>query len=109
MSFYGDPARSRCYPPCEGTCQQPVANVCNEPWIRSGGDSRGVDYVPLVVVIFPGPILSTSPQHSLVGSIFPALPYGAEGSSGGGVLGGSIGYGDGLYQPHKSIGPAAWW
>uniref|UniRef100_A0A452HCE3 Keratin n=1 Tax=Gopherus agassizii TaxID=38772 RepID=A0A452HCE3_9SAUR len=86
MSFYGDLARSRCYPPCEGTCQQPAAHVCtDEPCITSCGDSRAVVNPPPVSVILPGPILSTFPQDTIVGSTLPALPYGAGGSFGGGV------------------------
>uniref|UniRef100_A0A8C4XYU3 Uncharacterized protein n=1 Tax=Gopherus evgoodei TaxID=1825980 RepID=A0A8C4XYU3_9SAUR len=83
MSFYGDPARSRCYPLCEGACQQPAAHPC----ITSCGDSRAVIYPPPVSVILPGPILSTFPQDTIVGSTLPALPYGAGGSFGGGLCG----------------------
>ncbi|XP_010142640.1 PREDICTED: scale keratin-like, partial [Buceros rhinoceros silvestris] len=34
------------------------------------GDSRAVVYGPPVVITFPGPILSTYPQESLVGTSF---------------------------------------
>uniref|UniRef100_A0A8C3INB1 Keratin n=1 Tax=Chrysemys picta bellii TaxID=8478 RepID=A0A8C3INB1_CHRPI len=76
---------SPCYP---DICPDPCVVARNEPCITSCADSTAVVYPPPVSVLFPGPILSSSPQHSLVGSTLPALPYGARGSFGGGALGG---------------------
>ncbi|XP_019467035.1 LOW QUALITY PROTEIN: scale keratin-like, partial [Meleagris gallopavo] len=61
---------------------QPIADSGNEPCIRQCPDSTAVIQPPAVVVTFPGPILSSFPQDSVVGS------------SGAPVLGGSsLGYG----------------
>ncbi|KFP65729.1 Feather keratin 4, partial [Cariama cristata] len=99
---------SRCLPACEVTCMQPCAYSRSlEPCVASCGDSRAVVYAPPVVLTFPGPILSSCPQESTVGTSFPQ-PYGAltsyssgnsygmEGSSGSGGtsgMGGSFGSG----------------
>uniref|UniRef100_K7F026 Keratin n=1 Tax=Pelodiscus sinensis TaxID=13735 RepID=K7F026_PELSI len=90
--------RELCYQPSPcwpDICPDPCAVARNEPCITSCGDSTAVVYPPPVSVLFPGPILSTLPQHSVVGSTLPAIPYGARSSSGGGILGGSLGYGGG--------------
>ncbi|NXE99206.1 KRFJ protein, partial [Menura novaehollandiae] len=75
--------------PCEVSCPQPVANAWNEPCVTSCGDSRAVVYPPPVVITFPGPILSSCPQESFVGSAFPSGALGSAGS--GGSIGGSYG------------------
>ncbi|NWT05135.1 KRSC protein, partial [Mionectes macconnelli] len=67
--------------PCEVTCPQPVADAWSQPCVTSCGDSRAVVYPPPVSIVFPGPILSSCPQESVVGSSFPM------------GLGGSFGYG----------------
>ncbi|NXE99217.1 KRFD protein, partial [Menura novaehollandiae] len=68
------------------TCPQPLANACNELCVTSCDDSKAVIYPPLVVLTFPGPILSSCPQESVVGSCSPL----AVGRSFG--PGGSLGY-----------------
>uniref|UniRef100_A0A8B9I543 Keratin n=1 Tax=Anser brachyrhynchus TaxID=132585 RepID=A0A8B9I543_9AVES len=72
MSFYGQMISSRCLAPCEVTCPQPMVNACSQPCVTSCGDSRAVIYPPPVVMTFPGPILSSCPQESIVGSSAPA-------------------------------------
>ncbi|XP_015739867.1 feather keratin Cos1-1/Cos1-3/Cos2-1-like [Coturnix japonica] len=67
--------------PCEVTCPQPYANACSQPCITSCGDSRAIVYPPPVVITFPGPILSSCPQESIVGTSAPL------------ELGGSFGHG----------------
>ncbi|NXH12662.1 KRFJ protein, partial [Bucco capensis] len=67
---------------CEVTCPQPIANAWNEPCITSCADSRAIIYPPPVLITFPGPILSSCPQESVVGSSAPvaaatSLGYGA--------------------------------
>ncbi|NXC18074.1 KRSC protein, partial [Corythaeola cristata] len=92
----------RCLPACEVTCTQPCAYSNGlEPCVASCGDSTAVVYAPPVIVTFPGPIISSCPQESYVGTSFPqssgASPsyssgnsYGVGGSSiSGGVSGGS--------------------
>ncbi|KAF1523705.1 Feather keratin 4, partial [Eudyptes sclateri] len=67
----------RCLPACEVTCTQPCAYSRSlEPCVASCGDSRAVVHAPPVVLTFPGPILSSCPQESIVGTSFPQ-PYGA--------------------------------
>ncbi|NWW96712.1 KRFD protein, partial [Rhynochetos jubatus] len=66
------------------TCPQPFANACNELCVTSCNDSRAVIYPPPVVLTFPGPILSSCPQESIVGSCGP-LSFSQFGS--GGCLG----------------------
>ncbi|NXW51504.1 KRFA protein, partial [Nyctiprogne leucopyga] len=69
---------------CDVSCPTPYANTCNQPCVTSCGDSRAVIYPPPVSIIFPGPILSTCPQESIVGT---SAPLG---------LGSSFGYGSSL-------------
>ncbi|NXP59854.1 KRSC protein, partial [Chloropsis cyanopogon] len=76
---------------------QPLADSGNEPCVRQCPDSTTVIQPPAVVVTFPGPILSSFPQDSVVGSA-GAPVLAASGSSlgygGYGSLGyGSLGYG----------------
>ncbi|XP_068023655.1 feather beta keratin-like [Melanerpes formicivorus] len=64
------PAMS-CYRPCQ-PCQPcgptPLANSCNEPCVRQCQDSTVVIEPPAVLVTLPGPILSSFPQSTAVGS-----------------------------------------
>ncbi|NXB62129.1 KRSC protein, partial [Struthidea cinerea] len=73
---------------------QPIADSGTDPCVRQCPDSPPVIQPPAVVVTFPGPILSSFPQDSVVGSA-GAPVLGASGSSlGYGSLGyGSLGYG----------------
>ncbi|NXI06456.1 KRFA protein, partial [Pachycephala philippinensis] len=57
---------------CDVSCPQPLAGAWNQPCVTSCGDSRAVVYPPPVVITFPGPILSSCPQESIVGSSFPS-------------------------------------
>ncbi|NXC04368.1 KRFD protein, partial [Orthonyx spaldingii] len=52
-------------------CPPPPASACSELCVTSCADSRAVIYPPPVVLTFPGPILSSCPQESLVGSCSP--------------------------------------
>ncbi|NXV56930.1 KRSC protein, partial [Molothrus ater] len=65
------------------SCPQPCADTWNQPCVTSCGDSRAVIHPPPVVITFPGPILSSCPQESIVGSALPAgmeRPGGLQGS-----------------------------
>ncbi|KAK0682184.1 KRSC protein, partial [Pygoscelis papua] len=77
---------------------QPIADSGNEPCVRQCPDSTTVIQPPPVVVTFPGPILSSFPQDSVVGSSGAPVLGGYGGSLGYGGYGsyGSLGYG-GLY------------
>jgi len=63
-------------------CCEPCVGAWNEPCIKSCDDSRAVVYPPPVVVTFPGPILSSCPQESVVGSSAPVLFRGLRGYEG---------------------------
>ncbi|NWV17470.1 KRFJ protein, partial [Origma solitaria] len=104
MSHCGD----LCLPSWEAPCPQPVTNACSELCVTSCDDSKTIVYPPPVVLTFPGPILSSCPQESFVGSCSPPTPgrpLGPAGSLGcrgyanpiglrGSILfGGSSGYG----------------
>ncbi|NXD31214.1 KRSC protein, partial [Spelaeornis formosus] len=68
---------------CAVSCPQPLASAWSQPCVTSCGDSRAVVYPPPVVITFPGPILSSCPQESIVGSAFPQgmeRPAGLRGS-----------------------------
>ncbi|KFW75188.1 Scale keratin, partial [Manacus vitellinus] len=47
---------------------QPLVDSGNEPCVRQCPDSSTLIQPPPVVVTFPGPILSSFPQDSVVGS-----------------------------------------
>ncbi|NWX42364.1 KRSC protein, partial [Steatornis caripensis] len=54
------------------TCPQPIAESYNELCVQQCPDSRAVISPPPAVVTVPGPILSSFPQESVVGSSGPA-------------------------------------
>uniref|UniRef100_A0A8C8SP99 Keratin n=1 Tax=Pelusios castaneus TaxID=367368 RepID=A0A8C8SP99_9SAUR len=83
-----------CPPPqyCPNICPDPYADAWNEPCVTSCGDSSAVVYPPPVLVRFPGPILATCPQDSIVGTTLPNVPYGYGSSYGGGSSGGLVSY-----------------
>ncbi|XP_041263604.1 feather keratin Cos2-2-like [Onychostruthus taczanowskii] len=58
--------------PCESCCQSggpcPLASSCNESSVRQIQSSHVVIQPPAVLVTLPGPILSSSPQNTAVGS-----------------------------------------
>ncbi|XP_029821769.1 claw keratin-like [Manacus vitellinus] len=68
---------SLCVPSCGVATPAPLADTCNEPCVRQCPDSTVVIQPPASVVTFPGPILSSFPQQSVVGSA------GAPGVGGG--------------------------
>ncbi|NWW12677.1 KRFA protein, partial [Oreocharis arfaki] len=71
---------------CEVSCPQPPASAWSQPCVTSCGDSRAVVCPPPVVITFPGPILSSCPQESIVGSAFPlgmGSSFGSGASFGG--------------------------
>ncbi|NXN26706.1 KRSC protein, partial [Nycticryphes semicollaris] len=90
-----------CYDVCSTSAcgvyrPQPLADSGNQPCVRQCPDSTTIIQPPPVVVTFPGPILSSFPQDSVVGSVgAPVLggSGGFGGSLGSGGYGGSLGYG----------------
>ncbi|KFV50629.1 Scale keratin, partial [Tyto alba] len=85
---------SRCAEPCEVTCQQPYVDCRNEPCVSSCRDSTAIVWAPPVVVTFPGPIISSCPQESIVGTAMPEIG-GGMGSGGGGMSSGGGGMSSG--------------
>ncbi|XP_048785257.1 claw keratin-like [Lagopus muta] len=80
---------SLCAPACGVAAPAPLADSYNEPCVHQCPDSTVVIQPPATVVTFPGPILSSFPQSSVVGSAgVPAI-----GSGLGGSLGRSAGFG----------------
>nr|XP_041577526.1 feather keratin Cos2-2-like [Taeniopygia guttata] len=61
-----------CCQPCDPCCQPcgpcPLASSCNECCVRQCQSSHVVIQPPAVLVTLPGPILSSSPQNTAVGS-----------------------------------------
>ncbi|NXX85812.1 KRFJ protein, partial [Urocolius indicus] len=84
MSSYRQICSYGSYSPCEVSCCQPIADAWSQPCVTSCGDSRAVVYPPPVAITFPGPILSSCPQESFVGSSAPL------------EIGSSFGYGSSL-------------
>ncbi|XP_071890328.1 feather beta keratin-like [Anas platyrhynchos] len=91
-----------CYNLCNPCGPTPLANSCNEPCVRQCEDSHVAIQPSTVVVTLPGPILSSFPQNTAVGSSASAAVgsnLSAQGVpvSGGGFggfgLGGLGGYG----------------
>ncbi|NWI04660.1 KRSC protein, partial [Tichodroma muraria] len=91
----------RCLPGCEVACPEPCAYSRSlGPCVASCGDSTALVYGPPVMVTFPGAILSSCPQESVVASSMPqhsggsSYSLGMGGSSGGlSGMGGSYGSG----------------
>ncbi|NWT10663.1 KRF1 protein, partial [Vireo altiloquus] len=58
-----------CYTACCQPCSPtPLANSCNECCVRQCQSSTVVIEPPAVLVTLPGPILSSFPQNTVVGS-----------------------------------------
>ena len=84
-----------CYDLCRPCGPTPLANSCNEPCVRQCGDSRVVIQPSTVVVTLPGPILSSFPQNTAVGSSSSAAVGSALSAQGVPVSSGGFGYGYG--------------
>ncbi|XP_052653588.1 scale keratin-like [Harpia harpyja] len=91
MSSYRQMISFRCLAPCEVTCPQPIVNAWSQPCVTSCGDSRAVIHPPPVVMTFPGPILSSCPQESIVSSSAPSSTGSLFGSMSSLGLSGSYG------------------
>ncbi|NWS92905.1 KRCL protein, partial [Toxostoma redivivum] len=83
---------SMCAPSCGVATPAPLADSSNAPCVRQCPDSTVLIQPPAVVVTLPGPILSSFPQQSSVGSAGAPFVSGGSGGSFGG-RGGSGGYG----------------
>ncbi|NXJ85842.1 KRFJ protein, partial [Trogon melanurus] len=103
MSSGGQLVSSGCSSPCDVTCYRPYVDAWNQPCVTSCQDSVAVVHPPPVVVTFPGPILSSCPQESFVGTSLPSPIAGFSGALGSGESGGSFGAG-GSYGGSSSLG-----
>ena len=84
-----------CYDLCRPCGPTPLANSCNEPCVRQCEDSRVIIQPSTVVVTLPGPILSSFPQNTTVGSSTSAAVGSELSSQGVPVSSGAFGYGYG--------------
>ncbi|XP_061208132.1 feather keratin 1-like [Neopsephotus bourkii] len=82
-----------CYDLCRPCGPTPLANSCNEPCVRQCEDSRVVIQPPAVLVTLPGPILSSFPQSTAVGSSSSAAVGNVLSAQGVPVSSGGFGYG----------------
>ncbi|KAJ7426473.1 Feather keratin Cos1-1/Cos1-3/Cos2-1 [Willisornis vidua] len=57
-----------CSPCCQPCGPTPLANSCSERCVRQCQSSTVVIELPAVLVTLPGPILSSFPQNTVVGS-----------------------------------------
>ncbi|XP_071890320.1 feather beta keratin-like [Anas platyrhynchos] len=80
-----------CYDICRPCGPTPLANSCNEPCVRQCEDSRVVIQPPAVLVTLPGPILSSFPQNTAVGSSTSAAVGSNLSAQGVPVSGGGFG------------------
>ncbi|NWT82930.1 KRFB protein, partial [Lanius ludovicianus] len=60
-------------------CPQPLTST--ELCVTSCQDSKAIIYPPPVVLTLPGPVLSSCPQESVVGSRSPPAPGRSWGSA----------------------------
>ncbi|XP_019469824.1 uncharacterized protein LOC104910490 [Meleagris gallopavo] len=89
------PTAMSCYDlcrPCSGG-PTPLANSCNEPCVRQCQDSQVVIQPSTVVVTLPGPILSSFPQNTAVGSSSSAAVGSALDAQGVAISSGGFGFG----------------
>ncbi|XP_035170343.1 feather keratin 2-like [Oxyura jamaicensis] len=82
-----------CYDICRPCGPTPLANSCNEPCVRQCEDSHIAIQPPTVLVTLPGPILSSFPQNTAVGSSASAAVGSNLSSQGVPISGGFGGYG----------------
>ncbi|XP_032060511.1 claw keratin-like [Aythya fuligula] len=96
---------SLCAPVCRVAAPAPLADSANEPCVQQCPDSTVVIQPPATVLTLPGPILSSFPQHAVVGSAgVPAVAGGFSSTFGGGSA-----FGDyGGYGAFGSCGYSGW-
>ncbi|XP_061200246.1 feather keratin 1-like [Neopsephotus bourkii] len=87
------PTHMACYDLCRPCGPTPLAKSCNEPCVRQCEDSRVVIQPPAVLVTLPGPILSSFPQSTAVGSSSSAAVGNVLSAQGVPVSSGGFGYG----------------
>ncbi|XP_010707712.2 uncharacterized protein LOC104910492 [Meleagris gallopavo] len=87
------PTAMSCYDLCRPCGPTPLANSCNEPCVRQCQDSQVVIQPSTVLVTLPGPILSSFPQNTAVGSSSSAAVGSALSAQGVAISSGGFGFG----------------
>ncbi|XP_031948092.1 feather beta keratin-like [Corvus moneduloides] len=85
-----------CYNRCQPCGPTPLANSCNEPCALQCQDSRVVIQPSPVQVTLPGPIMTSFPQNTAVGSTSSAAVGTELSAQGQPISGGFGGFGYGL-------------
>ncbi|KAK1200397.1 KRFB protein, partial [Pygoscelis papua] len=80
-----------CYDICRPCGPTPLANSCNDPCVRQCEDSRIIIQPPTVQVTLPGPVLTSFPQNTAVGSSLSAAVGNALSSQGVPISSGGFG------------------
>ncbi|XP_064559291.1 feather beta keratin-like [Zonotrichia leucophrys gambelii] len=83
-----------CYNRCSPCGPTPLANSCNEPCALQCQDSRVIIDPSPVLVTLPGPIMTSFPQNTAVGSTSSAA-LGTELNAQGQPISGGFGFGFG--------------
>ncbi|XP_064910707.1 feather keratin 1-like [Columba livia] len=84
-----------CYDACRPCGPTPLANSCNEPCSLQCQDSHVLIQPSTVVVTLPGPILTSHPQSTAVGSSSSAAVGNELSAQGVAINSGAFGYGNG--------------
>ncbi|XP_040552038.1 feather keratin 1-like isoform X3 [Gallus gallus] len=87
------PTAMSCSDLCRPCGPTPLANSCNEPCVRQCQDSQVVIQPSTVVVTLPGPILSSFPQNTAVGSSSSAAVGSELSAQGVAISSGGFGFG----------------
>ncbi|XP_040552051.2 feather keratin 1-like isoform X5 [Gallus gallus] len=87
------PTAMSCSNLCRPCGPTPLANSCNEPCVRQCQDSQVVIQPSTVVVTLPGPILSSFPQNTAVGSSSSAAVGSELSAQGVAISSGGFGFG----------------
>ncbi|XP_054023490.1 feather beta keratin-like [Dryobates pubescens] len=95
-----------CYDRCRPCGPTPLANSCNEPCVRQCQDSRVFIQPSPVLVTLPGPILTSFPQSTAVGSSSGAALGTELNAQGVPISSGAFGYGYGLAGLGNGCGAA---
>ncbi|XP_059343581.1 feather beta keratin-like [Ammospiza nelsoni] len=81
-----------CYNRCSPCGPTPLANSCNEPCALQCQDSRVIIDPSPVLITLPGPIMTSFPQNTAVGSTSSAA-LGTELNAQGQPISGGFGFG----------------
>ncbi|XP_067148681.1 feather beta keratin-like [Apteryx mantelli] len=83
-----------CYDLCSPCGPTPLANSCSEPCVRQCEHSRIAIQPPTLLVTLPGPILTSFPQNTALGSTTAAALGDALAAQGVPISSGRFTFGD---------------